>query len=233
MIKKYSLLAFILISPHNLLCFDAYGAPVAYTKSDPLTPLDPMGNHLSNHLEPLSKTNNIPRQSIRNGNVSSRVLDTYKRNLDEAMGKKTSTQTKPMTIDPSIVTTTTGTTKSTTNEKIKRTSSEKMLKSDTSKDIKKTEASSQISTTNPTDQKIEKKTEDQKTTNVEKTHDKTNKNEKKEDQKTIEKTNAKKDDNTTLYEQHDTKKDTKKDARKQAYDGARPQLWYGGPWKRG
>lgn len=233
MINNYCLLAFILILSQNLICFNTYGAPVAYTKSDPLTPLDPMGNHISNHLEPLSKTNGTPQQRVRNGNFSSRVLDTYKRNLDEAMGKKTSTQIKPttITIDPSIVTTTTGTTKSTPNEKIKKTSSEKTLKSDSSKNIKKTETSSLTTTTNPTDQKIEKKAEDQKTINTENTQD--NKIEKKEDNKTVEKNNAKKDDNTTLYEPKDTQKVAKKDARKQAYDGARPQLWYGGPWKRG
>ncbi|MDP3531871.1 MAG: hypothetical protein Q8S31_01075 [Alphaproteobacteria bacterium] len=231
MIRKYSLLAFIILSSHNLLYVEAYGAPIAYTQSNPLTPLDP---HLSNYLEPLYKTNNIhqqPRQSRSANGVSLNVLNTYKRNLDEAMGKRTSTMPKSVTSNTSIVTTTTTTT--TTNDKVKKTSTDQTQKKATSKDIKRTEASSQTTTTSDTNTK----NEDKKiiSTNVEK-YKKENKalepvdkKAAKEDQKTVEKANANKEGTTTLYEQ----KDFKKEARKQAYDGARPQLWYGGPWKRG
>ena len=226
MIRKYSLLAFIVLSSHNLLYVEAYGAPVAYTKSDPLTPLDP---HISNHLEPLYKTNNIhqqPRQSRSANGVSSHVLNTYKRNLDEAMGKKTTTMPKSVTSNTSIVTTTTTTT--TTNDKVKKTSTDQTQRKDISNDVKKTEASPQTTSTSDTDKKIIS-TSEEKHKKENKTPESIDKKAAKKDQKTLEKSNANKESTTTLYEQ----KDLKKEARKQAYDGARPQLWYGGPWKRG
>jgi hypothetical protein len=226
MIRKYSLLAFIVLSSHNLLYVEAYGAPIAYTQSNPLTPLDP---HLSNYLEPLYKTNNIhqqPRQSRSANGVSPHVLNTYKRNLDEAMGKKTTTMPKSVTSNTSIVTTTNT---STTNDKVKKTSTDQPQR----KDIKKTEASSQTTTTSDTNTKNEDKkiisTNEEKYKKENKTPESIDKKTAKEDQKTVEKANANKESTTTLYEQ----KDFKKEARKQAYDGARPQLWYGGPWKRG
>lgn len=236
MIKKYSLFAFIIFTSHHFIYSNTYGAPVAYTISNPLTPLDPTGDHLSNPLEPLHKTNGIPTRQNKNG-ISSRVMDTYKRNLDEAMGKKTTTTSKSTSNTSngtSVVTTTDTIPTQKSNDKIKKTTTDKPLKTETSTDIKKTETSSHNALPPTNEQKINQKIEDKKTTttNEEKEQKSLNNTDKKpeqEDQKPIEKINTHKDASATLYDQKNFKKDT----RKQVYEGARPQLWYGGPWHRG
>lgn len=232
MCKKYSLLALILIASPNFFYTEAYGSPIAFTESDPLTPLDPMGNHLGNRLEPLYKSNNMPRQQARKSNgVASHVLDTYKRNLDEAMGKRTLTPPKSAT---STKITSTTITASKQDNDVKIITTDKTQKIDDSKIATKTQGSSQTTSTITTDQKPSKKTDEQKTITTteekyikkDKTANTTDKQNEKVEQKMSENENTHKDSKNE-------KKEVKKPARKLAYDGARPQLWYGGPWHHG
>ena len=254
--QKYSIIAFIIMASSCFTNPSLYASPVAYTESDFLTPLDPVGKNVAQ----LQNTNTKQNSGREKPHLSPLVRDAYKRNLMEAMGKKlldAKVSSTPKTIEQPKVTTSTKveaslkpsektSQKSDPNVVVTKAEPKKqdfLPKNPNEKEVVKTEIKPIIQTEEtkykpePKDTiQTEKKSDASIKITTTKPNDASNdmvKEAPEKETKTEEKIILQANPNKESTKTEDQTIDPKTTPRKQAYEGARPQLWYGGPWRRG
>lgn len=251
----------------TIIAFILFGAPLfasppAYTLSDPLTPLDPTGSNLipmSHYKEvyrhgsprrqvvsppPASSRSVAPRHTSSRV-VSSRVLETYKKNLLEALSGKKAPESSASKTMPKAISTSTLKIEKPKLEEVKDTPLKKQeMKDELKKEIKEELKRENVKVTSTEKNlKIEDKKEDVKVISTEtKKETELQQKDKKPDLPNAQNMLA---ENPSKEIQKKDKTKPKKlselgeiksedpSPRVQNYDGGRPQLWYGGPWKRG